>query len=124
MEDGNGSFSPARTLNEVKDAARFPIIESAPDGDLVIAWIDRRVDNPKPRQLYLLRLNAEGRVLTSNYQVGEGLCECCKLGISFADGGKTVYMVSREVDANAWSYLDSSMHPTGVTLFQHSVPTS
>jgi len=32
--------------------------------------------------------------------VGEGLCECCKLGIAFADGGKTVYMVDREVNAS------------------------
>jgi hypothetical protein len=100
MEDGRGGFTPARTLNEVQDAARFPIIELSPDGDLLIAWIDRRVDNPKPRQLYVMRMNAQGRALTSNYRVGEGLCECCKLGISFAEGGKTVYMVAREVDAN------------------------
>jgi hypothetical protein len=98
MDDGKGSFTPAKTLNEVKDAARFPIIETTPEGNLLIAWIDRRIDNPKPRQLYLMRLGADGQALTKNYQVGEGLCECCKLGISFADAGKTVYMVDREVD--------------------------
>jgi hypothetical protein len=70
----------------------------APDGNLLIAWIDRRMDGPNPRQLYLMRLNPNGQALTKNYQVGEGLCECCKLGITFADGGKTVYMVDREVD--------------------------
>ena len=100
MDDGNGGFTPARTLNEVKDAARFPIIESTPDGNLLVSWIDRRIDNPKPRQLYLMRLSPDGKALTKNYQVGEGLCECCKLGIAFADGGKTVYMVDREVDNN------------------------
>jgi hypothetical protein len=100
MENGKGSFTPARTLNEVKDAARFPLIEFAPDGNLLVAWIDRRIDNPKPRQLYLMRLTADGAALTQNYQAGEGLCECCKLGISFADGGKTVYIVDREVDSN------------------------
>ena len=98
MEDGKGGFTPAETLNEVKDAARFPIIELVPDGNLLIAWIDRRVDNPKPRQLYLMRLSPDGEALTKNYAVGSGLCECCKLGISFADAGKTVYMVDREVD--------------------------
>ena len=98
MDDGRGGFTPARTLNEVKDAARFPIIEFAPDGNLLVAWIDRRVDNPKPRQLYLLRIAPDGKALTKNYPVGEGLCECCKLGISFAEGGKTVYMVDRQVD--------------------------
>ena len=98
MDDGNGGFTPAQTLNEVKDAGRFPIIEMAPDGNLLIAWIDRRVDGPNPRQLYLMRLNPNGQALTKNYQVGEGLCECCKLGITFADGGKTIYMVDREVD--------------------------
>jgi len=98
MDDGKGGFTPARTLNEVKDAARFPIIEFAPDGKLLIAWIDRRIDGPKPRQLYLMRMEPDGQALTKNYQVGEGLCECCKLSINFADGGKTVYMVDREVD--------------------------
>jgi hypothetical protein len=98
MDDRKGGFTPARTLNEVSDAARFPIIETTPEGNLLVAWIDRRIDNPKPRQLYLMILGADGKALTKNYQVGEGLCECCKLGISFADGGKTVYMVDREVD--------------------------
>ena len=98
MEDGKGGFTPARTLNEIKDAGRFPIIEVAPDGTLLIAWIDRRMDQPHPRQLYLMRMNPNGQALTKNYKAGEGLCECCKLGIAFADGGKTVYMVDREVD--------------------------
>jgi hypothetical protein len=100
MDNGQGHFTAARTLNEVKDAARFPIIETTPDGNLLVAWIDRRIDGPKPRQLYLMRLSPDGKSLTKNYQVGEGLCECCKLGIVFADGGKTVYMVDREVDGN------------------------
>ena len=98
MDDGKGGFTPARTLNEVKDAARFPIIEVSPDGNLLVAWIDRRMDNPQPRQLYLMRVASNGQAISKNYQVGEGLCECCKLGISFADGGNTVYMVDREVD--------------------------
>jgi hypothetical protein len=85
-------------LNEVKDAARFPIIEATPDGNFLIAWIDRRIDNPKPRQLYFMKLGADGKTLTKNYPAGQGLCECCKLGFAFADGGKTVYLVDREVD--------------------------
>jgi hypothetical protein len=100
MEDGNGGFTPARTLNEVRDAARFPIIEAIPNGDFLIAWIDRRIDNPKPRQLYLMKMDSEGKALTKNYPVGEGLCECCKLSVTFADAAKTVYLVDREVDGN------------------------
>lgn len=98
LGDGKGGFTPARTLNEVKDAARFPIVEVAPDGTLLVAWIDRRIDNPTPRQLYLMRLSPTGQALTNNYKAGEGLCECCRLGITFADGGKTVYMVDRQVN--------------------------
>jgi hypothetical protein len=98
IEDGKGGFTPARTLNEVKDAGRFPIIETMPDGNFLIAWIDRRIDNPTPRQLYLMKLAADGKAITKNYQAGEGLCECCKLGFAFADGGKSVYLVDREVD--------------------------
>jgi hypothetical protein len=100
MDDGKGHFTAARTLNEVKDAARFPIVETTPDGNLLVAWIDRRMDQPHPRQLYLMRIGTDGQELTKNYKVGEGLCECCKLGIAFGDGGKTVYMVDREVDGN------------------------
>jgi hypothetical protein len=98
-QDDKGGFTSARTLNEVKDAARFPIIEAMPDGNFLIAWIDRRIDNPKPRQLYLMKLAADGMALTKNYQGGQGLCECCKLGFAFADGGKTVYLVDREVNS-------------------------
>ena len=100
MEDDKGGFTPARTLNEVKDASRFPIIEAMPDGNFLIGWIDRRIDNAKPRQLYLMKIGADGKAVTKNYQAGEGLCECCKLGFAFADAGKTVYLVDREVDAN------------------------
>jgi hypothetical protein len=98
MENAEGGFTPARTVNEIRDTARFPIIEFAPDGNLLLAWIDRRIDNPKPRQLYLMRLGPDGKELTKNYSAGEGLCECCKLGVAFANGGKTVYVVERQVD--------------------------
>jgi hypothetical protein len=98
MDDGKGGFTAPRTLNEVKDAARFPLIEFSTDGNFLVAWIDRRIDNPKPRQLYLIKIASDGRALTKNYPVGEGLCECCKLGIAFADSGKTVYMVNRQVN--------------------------
>ncbi len=97
MDDGQGGFGSARTLNEVKDAARFALIEFSPDGSLLVAWIDRRIDSPRPRQLYLMKIAGDGRALTKNYPAGEGLCECCKLGIAFADGGKTVYIADRQV---------------------------
>jgi hypothetical protein len=97
MEDGKGGFTPARTLNENKDTARFPIIEATPDNSLLVGWIDRRVDNPIPRSLYLTRISDTGAQLTSSYKIGGELCECCRLGIAFADGGKTVYMVDRQV---------------------------
>jgi hypothetical protein len=100
MERENGEFSAARTLNEVKDAARFPVIEPFPDGNFLVAWIDRRIDNPHPRRLYLMKVGADGTPLTKNYQAGEGLCECCKLGVAFADGGNKVYVVDRQVDGD------------------------
>ena len=97
MEDGKGGFTPAKTLNELKNTARFPIIETTADDSLLVGWIDRRVDNPIPRSLYLKRLSVKGDELTSSYKIGGGLCECCRLGIAFADGGKTVYVADRQV---------------------------
>src|SRR5215472_3742381 len=73
MEYGKNGFKPAQTLNEVKDTGRFPIIETMPDGNLLVGWIDRRIKTPKPRQLYLMKLASQGHALTKNYQVGEGL---------------------------------------------------
>ena len=98
MEDGKGGFTGARTVNEIRDTARFPIIEVSPDGNVLMAWIDRRIDNPNPRQLYLMKLDSDGKELTKNHSVGQGLCECCKLGVAFANGGKSVYLVDRQVD--------------------------
>jgi hypothetical protein len=98
--DGKGRFIPPRTLNEIKDTARFPTIEAMPDNSLLVGWIDRRVDNPVPRSLYLMRINAAGQQLTTSYKIGAGLCECCRLSISVADGGNTVYMVDRQVSKN------------------------
>jgi hypothetical protein len=97
MENGKGGFTPAQTLNEIKNTARFPIVETMADDSLLVGWIDRRVDNPTPRSLYLKRLSARGEELTRSYKVAGGLCECCRLGIAFADGGKTVYMADRQV---------------------------
>jgi hypothetical protein len=97
MENGKGGFTPAQTLNEIKNTARFPFIETMPDDSLLVGWIDRRIDNPAPRSLYLKRLSMRGEELTSSYKIAGGLCECCRLGIAFADGGKTVYMADRQV---------------------------
>jgi hypothetical protein len=48
VENVKGGFTPARTLNEIKDTARFPIIEATLDNSMLVAWIDRRIDNPTP----------------------------------------------------------------------------
>jgi hypothetical protein len=97
MADGKDGFTPGRTLNEIKDTARFPTMELSPDGSLVVAWIDRRVDSPATRALYLTRIDSSGREQKHAYKVGEDVCECCRLGVTFADGGKTVYLVHRQV---------------------------
>jgi hypothetical protein len=97
MEDGKGGFTPSRTLNEVPNAARFPLLEQAPDNTFLLAWIDRRVDNPTPRALYVRRISGSGQELGRSYKVGEDACDCCRLGVAFADQGRTVYLVHREV---------------------------
>ena len=56
MEDGNGGTTPAQTLNEVQGCRTLSDYRICPDGNFLIAWIDRRMDGPKPRQLYLMRL--------------------------------------------------------------------
>lgn len=97
MDDGKGGFTPSRTLNEIPNAARFPLLEQAPDNTFLLAWIDRRVDNPTPRALYVGRIGGGGQQLGRSYKVAEDACDCCRLGVAFADQGRTVYLVHREV---------------------------
>jgi hypothetical protein len=97
MEDGKGGFAPSQTLNEVKDSARFPTMERGPDNSFFVTWIDRRVDGPTPRAVFMTRINPDGQVVGRSYKVGEDVCECCRLGLAFADRGRTVYLVHRGV---------------------------
>ncbi|MDO8578892.1 MAG: sialidase family protein [Dehalococcoidales bacterium] len=94
--NGVGGFTPAQTLNDVKDVARFAALGISPDGTIFIPWIDRRVDNPAPRRIYHTRISASGKVLSTNVNIGGPACECCRLAMAFADGGKTVYIAYRE----------------------------
>ena len=112
MEDGKGGFTGARTMNEIGDAARFPIIEVSPDGNVLMAWIDRRIDNPNPRQLYLMKLDSDGKELTKNYSVGQGLCECCKLGVAFANGGKSVIWPTARWTGRRFATMSCANPPT------------
>lgn len=97
MEDGRGGFAPTQTLNEVKDTARFPTVERSPDSSFFVTWVDRQVDSPTPRALFLTRITPTGEVAGRSLRVGEDACECCRLGLAFADHGRTVYLVHREV---------------------------
>jgi hypothetical protein len=98
MEDGGGGFAPSRTLNEVQDTARFPTVERSPGDAFFVTWIDRQVDSPTPRAVFMTRIDGNGRPTAQSYKVGENACECCRLGLAFADQGRTVYLVHREVD--------------------------
>ena len=97
LEDGSGAFTPTRTLNEVKDTARFPTVELGPAGPFLVTWIDRQQDSPTPRAIVMARLDAQGGVMGHSYKVGENACDCCRLGVAFADRGRTVYIAHREV---------------------------
>lgn len=97
MEDGRGGFTPSRTVNEVRDTARFPILERSPDGTFLTAWIDRRVDSPASRAVYLSRISPNGQEVSPSYKVGEDICDCCRLELAFADQGRTVFLVNRQV---------------------------
>jgi hypothetical protein len=97
LEDGRGAFTPTQTLNEVKDTARFPDAQRSPAGPFLVTWVDRQQDSPTPRAIFMTRLDLQGRVMGRSYRVGENACDCCRLGVAFADRGRTVYLAHREV---------------------------
>lgn len=94
----SGQFMPAVTLNEIPDIARFPALEVSPDGTVFVVWIDRRADKPAPRAIYLTRMDATGKI--SNAEVGGPSCECCRVTIAFAEGGKRVHIAYRQKTEN------------------------
>jgi hypothetical protein len=116
LGDPAGGFTAAQTLNQVQDAARFPSIEVSPDGTVYLAWIDRRVDNPAPRRIYLTRLDATGAVLSSNADIGGPSCECCRVTLAFADGGKTVHVAYRQNVDNTRDMVVQTSRDGGVTF--------
>jgi len=97
LDDGRGRFTPSETLNEARDTARFPTVETTPAGSFLVTWIDRRQDSPAARAIYMARLDARGRPAGRSYKVGDNACDCCRLGVAFADQGRTVYLAHREV---------------------------
>jgi len=98
-EEGGGGFTPSRTLNEIKDTARFPILERSPDNTFLTAWIDRRVDSPASRAVYMSRIGPNGQEVSPSYKVAEDICDCCRLELAFTDKGRTVFLVNRQVTA-------------------------
>lgn len=100
LDDGRGRFTPSETLNEARDTARFPTVQTSPAGLFLVTWIDRQKDSPMPRAIYMVRLDARGRPAGRSYKVGDNACDCCRLSVAFADQGRTVYLAHREVNRN------------------------
>lgn len=92
---GEEPFAAPLTLNDVPDIARFPTLTVLPDGQVLVAWIDRRVDSPEPRRIYLTRLSPDGQIQGPSVAAGGPSCECCRVSMATADGGKRVHMAYR-----------------------------
>lgn len=124
MLDETGKFKPAQTLNGVPNAARFVALQTSPDGTVFAAWIDRRVDSPAPRQIYMTRISPTGEILTSNYKIADDSCECCRITMAFAGGGKTVYVAYRQKPANDIRNIVIRQSTDGGATFGDSVVVS
>ncbi|RJQ08101.1 MAG: exo-alpha-sialidase [Dehalococcoidia bacterium] len=112
----DGVFAPAVTLNPVKNTARFPALEVSPDGTVFVGWIDRRVDSPAPRRIYLTRIKSDGSTIGSDANVGGPSCECCRMTMAFADAGKTIHIAYRQNMANVRDMVVQTSHDGGVTF--------
>lgn len=85
------------TVNEIRDASRFPVLSRGLDGTVYLAWIDRRLDSPEPRQLYMSRIGLDGTLLTTNYQIGRSPCECCRMGLAVSPVDGSVHLAYRNL---------------------------
>ncbi len=89
-EDGGNTFTDPKSLVQDSASQRFPALAIKPDGNIFIAWIDKRLvaASNKSEQKKLGGSIAYsnsfdgGRTFQAERIANEDSCECCRIGVS------------------------------------------
>lgn len=104
--DGGRTFSRPTTINDdgLPIGHRFDSLGVAPDGTVVIAWIDKRdleraiaADQPYAgAAVYVATSRDAGATFSTNRKVRDHSCECCRIAMAF-DADSTPVLFWRHV---------------------------
>ncbi len=84
--DGGGSFGGPLRINEDRSISHsFEGLAVMPDGTVLVAWIDAREGETRPRS-YLARITDRGSRVESSVRLDDGeTCVCCRMDLAAAD---------------------------------------
>lgn len=81
-EDGARTFTGALRVNEDRPISHsFDALGVAPDGTVLVAWLDGRAGGPNARP-YLARVADRGARVDSIAEIGADTCVCCRLDMA------------------------------------------
>lgn len=91
--DGGKTFSPPVTVNDdgLPIGHRFDSLGVAPDGTILLAWIDKRdleqaTQSGEPYEgaaIYVASSRDGGATFSVNRKTKDHVCECCRIGLAF-----------------------------------------
>lgn len=97
-EDGGKSFAPIRPLTANNESQRFEALALDEDGTVFAAWLDKRNRVPAKAAgkdydgagLFFASSRDGGASFTDAKFAHDNTCECCRLGLAFANPGHPV----------------------------------
>jgi hypothetical protein len=96
--DGGKTFSKPVTVNDAPRQAPESLhwLAAAPNGDVFVAWLDRRQRGTTPGQdLAWAKITEQGRKVGKNGVIPGPICECCAPGLAVDAKGNPV-LIYRE----------------------------
>ena len=98
------SFSPSIKVNDDlgKASQSFFTMEVAPDGTILLVWLDgrdKKNNSPGTSSLYIARSTDNGLSFEKNKKIAGNICPCCRPSLSFGPYGE-VFVSWRHVYKN------------------------
>jgi hypothetical protein len=96
--DGGRTWEAPLRVNEDRPLSHsFDGLAVAPDGTVLVAWIDNRAGVANPES-WLARVVEQGTRVAETVRVDADTCVCCRIGLA-VDGGGAVAVLRRKVYA-------------------------
>ncbi|HVE41445.1 MAG TPA: sialidase family protein [Planctomycetota bacterium] len=116
--DGGKTFSKPVAINDVPKQAPESLhwLAAAPNGDVFVAWLDRRQRGNSPGQdLGYVKITDQGRKVGKNGVIPGPLCECCAPGLTVDAKGNPILIYREGGKSNR--PLDLAMSTNGGASF-------